>query len=126
MCREPGRHSTLDKGHEEGFYQEYTEYDAAAEKKWFKANSAEALTRLKDKLVAMSDWKGEDIHHAIENTAAEMEVGMGKVGMPVRIAVTGLGQSPEIGIVMQLIGKERCIARIEKTIDYLNTKFANQ
>ncbi|MEE1285602.1 MAG: glutamate--tRNA ligase [Ruminobacter sp.] len=108
------------------FYQEYTEYDAAAEKKWFKANSAEALTRVKDKLVAMSDWKGEDIHHAIENTAAEMEVGMGKVGMPVRIAVTGLGQSPEIGIVMQLIGKERCIARIEKTIDYLNTKFANQ
>jgi glutamyl-tRNA synthetase len=108
------------------FYQEYTEYDAAAEKKWFKANSAEALTKVKDKLVAMTDWKGEDIHQAIESTAAEMEVGMGKVGMPVRIAVTGLGQSPEIGIVMQLIGKDRCISRIENTIDYLNKKFANQ
>ena len=108
------------------FYQEYTEYDAAAEKKWFKANSAEALIKVKDKLVAMTDWKGEDIHQAIESTAAEMEVGMGKVGMPVRIAVTGLGQSPEIGIVMQLIGKDRCISRIENTIDYLNKKFANQ
>ena len=48
-----------------------------------------------------------------------MQVGLGKVGMPLRLAVTGCGVSPEMGITMKLVGRERSIARIEKTIAYL-------
>ena len=108
------------------FYQEYNEYDPAAVKKWFKSNSEEALERVKQKLEQMSesDWVAEKLHAPVEQTSEEMAVGMGKVGMPLRIALTGLGQSPEIGIVMQLIGKERCLKRIDKTIAYLKEKFA--
>ena len=39
---------------------------------------------------------------------------------------TGLGVSPEMGITMELVGRERCIARIEKTIKYLKEKAASQ
>jgi glutamyl-tRNA synthetase len=39
--------------------------------------------------------------------------------MPLRLAVTGCGVSPEMGITMKLVGRERSIARIEKTIAYL-------
>ncbi|XPE60241.1 hypothetical protein ACNKHT_15590 [Shigella flexneri] len=31
----------------------------------------------------------QNVHQAIQNTADELEIGMGKVGMPLRVAVTG-------------------------------------
>ncbi len=110
------------------FYQEYDKYDEAAEKKWFKANSEEALRRLLERFTKFTadEWVGEKLHHEVETVAAEMEVGMGKVGMPLRLAVTGRGQSPDIGVVMQLVGRERCLQRITKTIAYLQQKFANK
>lgn len=46
---------------------------------------------VRDKLAAITDWTAENVHHAIQATADELEVGMGKVGMPLRVAVTGAG-----------------------------------
>ena len=53
-----------------------------------------------------------------------MQVGLSKVGMPLRLAITGCGVSPEMGITMKLVGKERSISRIQKTITYLKAKKA--
>lgn len=53
------------------------------------------LEVVRDKLAAITDWTAENVHHAIQSTADELEVGMGKVGMPLRVAVTGAGQSPD-------------------------------
>ena len=44
---------------------------------------------------------------------------MGKVGMPLRVAVTGLGQSPSIDAVMKLVGKDRVLARLDKVLAQL-------
>jgi glutamyl-tRNA synthetase len=38
------------------------------------------LEVVRDKLAAISDWTAENVHHAIQATADELEVGMGKVG----------------------------------------------
>ena len=59
----------------------------------------------KTKLAALDSWTTEALHELIEATAAELGQGMGKVGMPLRVAVTGLGQSPAIDAVMALVGK---------------------
>jgi GTP pyrophosphokinase len=70
------------------------------------------------------EYLSENIHAKVEEVGALMELKLGKVGMPLRIAVTGRGQSPDIGITMQLIGKKRCLERIEKTIQFLKAKSA--
>ena len=44
---------------------------------------------------------------------------MGKVGMPLRVAVTGAGQSPSLEQTLFLIGKEKIIQRINKAIDFI-------
>ncbi|WP_294461579.1 glutamate--tRNA ligase [uncultured Ruminobacter sp.] len=102
------------------FYEEYSEYEPKAAKKWFKANSAEALERSLANLKNVTDWNDiESLETAFKSVAEDMQVGLGKVGMPLRLAVTGCGVSPEMGITMKLVGRERSIARIEKTIAYL-------
>lgn len=106
------------------FYEEYEDYEPKAAKKWFKDNSVEALERSLANLVNVTDWDVENIEKAFKSVAEDMQVGLGKVGMPLRLAITGCGVSPEMGITMKLVGKDRSIARIEKTITYLKAKKA--
>ncbi|MBK1755155.1 glutamate--tRNA ligase, partial [Escherichia coli] len=76
------------------FYEDFAEFDADAAKKHLRPVARQPLEVVRDKLAAITDWTAENVHHAIQATADELEVGMGKVGMPLRVAVTGAGQSP--------------------------------
>ncbi|HHF4806507.1 TPA: glutamate--tRNA ligase [Haemophilus influenzae] len=106
------------------FFEEFETFDEAAAKKHFKGNAAEALTKVKEKLTALSSWDLHSIHEAIEQTAAELEVGMGKVGMPLRVAVTGSGQSPSMDVTLVGIGRDRVLARIQRAIDFIHAQNA--
>ena len=74
---------------------------------------------VRDKLAALTEWTAENVHHAIQATADELEVGMGKVGMPLRVAVTGAGQSPALDVTVHAIGKSRSVARINKALGFI-------
>ena len=71
------------------FYEDFAEFDADAAKKHLRPVARQPLEVVRDKLAAITDWTAENVHHAIQATADELEVGMGKVGMPLRVAVTG-------------------------------------
>lgn len=73
------------------FYEDFAEFDADAAKKHLRPVARQPLEVVRDKLAAITDWTAENVHHAIQATADELEVGMGKVGMPLRVAVTGAG-----------------------------------
>lgn len=101
------------------FFEEYEAIDEAAAKKHLKAAAREPLMVIRDKLAALTSWEVEPLHQVIQSTADELGLGMGKVGMPLRVAVTGLGQSPSIDAVMQLVGRERVLARLDRVIAQL-------
>jgi glutamyl-tRNA synthetase (EC 6.1.1.17) len=82
------------------------------------------LEVVRDKLAAISDWNAENVHHAIQATADELEVGMGKVGMPLRVAVTGAGQSPALDVTVEAIGRSRSVARIEQALAWISAREA--
>ncbi|EOY8379178.1 glutamate--tRNA ligase, partial [Escherichia coli] len=68
------------------FYEDFAEFDADAAKKHLRPVARQPLEVVRDKLAAITDWTAENVHHAIQATADELEVGMGKVGMPLRVA----------------------------------------
>ncbi len=94
------------------FYEEFETYDEKAAAKNFKLEAMAPLAKLLEKLTALTDWTVEVIHDAMNQTATELEIGMGKVGMPFRLAVTGSGQSPSMDITAKLVGRERTLARV--------------
>lgn len=101
------------------FYEEFAEFDADAAKKHLRPVARQPLEVVRDKLSAISDWTAENVHHAIQATADELEVGMGKVGMPLRVAVTGAGQSPALDVTVHAIGKSRSVERINKALAFI-------
>jgi len=101
------------------FYEDFDEYDAKAAKKQFKPAAKEVLQLLKQNYESLEDWTAENIHKVVEDTVNKLEVGFGKVGQPLRLAVTGHGKSPGIDVTLELLGKEKTLARIDKAIGFI-------
>ncbi|ALB63594.1 Glutamyl-tRNA synthetase [Cronobacter condimenti 1330] len=108
------------------FYEDFSEFDADAAKKHLRPVARQPLEVVRDKLAALTDWTAENVHHAIQATADELEVGMGKVGMPLRVAVTGAGQSPGLDVTVHAIGKSRSIERINKALAFIAERESQQ
>jgi glutamyl-tRNA synthetase len=101
------------------FYQEYDDFDAKAAKKHLRPVAKEALVLVQTKLATLDDWNPETIHDAINQTAEELNVGMGKVGMPLRVAVTGAGNSPSLDVTLNLLKPVQIEQRINKALKYI-------
>ena len=104
------------------YFVEFDDYDARAAAKVLKATAKEPLQLLHDRLGQLQNWSTAEIHAVIEGITAELEVGMGKVGQPLRVAVTGGSFSPPIDQTVELLGKTRSINRIGRAIEFISAK----
>ncbi|MGB1263846.1 MAG: glutamate--tRNA ligase [Cognaticolwellia sp.] len=107
------------------FYEDFTELDAGAVKKHLRPVVKAPLLLVKEKLAALTDWSPAPIHAAINDTATELEVGMGKVGMPLRVAATGGGNSPSLDVTLALLDQQKVLARIDQAIVVVEERIAN-
>lgn len=107
------------------FYEDFTELDAGAVKKHLRPVVKAPLLLVKQKLADLTDWSPAPIHAAINDTATELEVGMGKVGMPLRVAATGSGNSPSLDITLALLDQQKVLARIDQAIAVVDERIAN-
>lgn len=52
----------------------------------------------------------------MEEVVSEMEIGFGKIGMPLRVALLGKMGGPGLDVVMAVIGKDETMLRIANAI----------
>lgn len=104
------------------FFEDFDEFDEKAAKKNFKAAALEPLQKLLQRFTAASTWNGEALHQTVLDVAEELELKLGKVAQPLRVAVTGAGMSPSIDVTLELIGRDRCLVRIAKAISFIEEK----
>ena len=98
------------------------EYDDKAVKKvLLKSNGLENLVIVRDKLAAMEDLSEQAIEDMLRGLAEEKQVGLGKVAQPLRVALCGTTISLPIFDSVQLLGKQKTLKRIDKTLK----KFSN-
>jgi glutamyl-tRNA synthetase len=99
------------------WYEPLREYDEAAVAKHLKTATAKpALEAARAQFDALSEWKVEAIHAAIEAAAAAIGEGMGKVAQPLRVALTGTQVSPSIDQTVYLAGRDEALRRIDAAI----------
>ncbi|MEO0617275.1 MAG: glutamate--tRNA ligase [Pseudomonadota bacterium] len=96
--------------------------DEKAAKKHLRPVVAEPLAALRDALAATEDWQPEALGGVVEGVAESLGLGMGKVGQPARVAVTGSGASPGLGDTLALVGKSRTLARLERALGYIEDR----
>ena len=104
------------------FYKDFDSYDEKAAKKNFTAGTEEVLARLHDEFSAIAEWEGEKLHQIVINLAEEMELNLGKVAQPLRVAVSGTSVSPAIDVTLSLLGQEKTLSRILRAINFIKTQ----
>ena len=93
-----------------------TSYDAKAVKKAFKGEPIPILNAFGAKLSAAEPHLPSSYHALMEEVVSEMEIGFGKIGMPLRVALLGKMGGPNIDVIMAVIGKDETMLRIANAI----------
>jgi len=106
------------------FYEDFSEFDADAAKKHLRPVALEPLRAVQANLAELANWDQAAIHQVINATAEQLAIGMGKIGMPLRVAVTGGGNSPALDLTLALIGKVRSLARLQQAIAWVEQRAA--
>ena len=95
--------------------ESYNEKDAA---KHLSAKAVPILAGLIEGLGAVGDWQAESIHAAVHAVAEKLALKLGDVAQPIRVAISGAAVSPPIDQTLQLLGRERTLARLKAAADY--------
>jgi glutamyl-tRNA synthetase len=61
-------------------------------------------------------WQAPDLAQAVKQTAAAAGLKMPQLAMPLRVVLLGLPQSPSIDAVLEVLGRERVLARMEAAL----------
>ena len=92
-------------------------FDDKAKNKFLNEKSHDMLVELKDGLTAMSDFTTKEIEKLFNSIIEKHEVKLGKLAQPVRVALTGGTQSPGIFEVIDVLGREKTIKRLERAVE---------
>lgn len=98
------------------WYRPLTEYDQAAVAKHLKAAATAPLAKARELLAALGEWTVDSVSTALHEVAAALELGMGKVAQPLRVAITGTQVSPDISQTVYLAGRDEALKRIDAAL----------
>ncbi|PIS31317.1 glutamate--tRNA ligase [Candidatus Saganbacteria bacterium CG08_land_8_20_14_0_20_45_16] len=102
------------------FFKEVKEYDPQGIEKHFKSeHSRQILETLKEKLTQLESFTKDKIEPVFKELAAELNVKLGIVIHPCRLALTGALESPPMYDVIEVLGKAKVIARLEQALSFI-------
>jgi len=102
------------------FFTDNFEYDPKGVEKYFKSEKAkEILETLKERLAEVEPFNKANIEPVFKDLAKEMEVKLGVVIHPCRLALTGTLQSPPMYDVVEILGKKKVEERILRALESL-------
>ncbi len=96
--------------------------DKAVKKVLLKNDGLAVLATVRDKLAAMEQFTARAIEDMLRRLAEEKQVGLGKVAQPLRVAICGTTISLPIFDSVEMLGKEKTLARIDKTMEIVQGK----
>lgn len=98
------------------YVSEDVEYNEKAKVKFLNENTLSYLIELKDALASISDFSASEIEKVFISIIKKHGIKLGNLAQPVRVAMTGKTESPGIFEVLEIIGKERTLKRLDKAI----------
>lgn len=101
------------------FFADPVCYDEEARKKNWKAESPKYVAAVLEALRSLEGFAAAAIEEAVRKTAEQLGVGPGKLIHPVRLATTGKSTGPGLFELMEVLGKETCVRRLERALQAL-------
>lgn len=104
------------------FFEPPTEYDQAVAAKRWTNDAVNVFTAFKKVVQEADAFDATTVKGLLDEAASSQGLGTGKVLQALRLALTGAGGGPDLMVIMEIIGKEEVIARIDRAIGTLTVK----
>ena len=105
------------KGWTHYFFNEDYPYEAEVVTKLnAKPENKALLQAAADTFASMTQWDETSLHDAMEKTAAAQSVKVGALMPLLRFALTGQNRGPGVTTILDLVGKDSSLRRIERTL----------
>ena len=95
------------------YFDDPKEFDEKAVRKTLKEGTPEIVESILLILKGIMEWESESLEDTLKKYMEEKELGFGKVMKPIRLAICGTVNGPSLFHILDLIGKETCIRRLE-------------
>lgn len=105
-------------------YEDFDVIDPKSAKKHLRPVILEPMRTVTARLAALGHWGKTAIHETIAEVASDFDLNLGKLGQPIRVAVTSGPVSPPIDVTLWLVGQERTVARLEHAIELIEARAA--
>jgi glutamyl-tRNA synthetase len=102
------------------FFVAPSTYDEKASKKALKEDTAELMQKVIEIVTATEDFTVENLQTKLKGWITDNNIGFGKVMMPLRLALVGALQGPDVFDIMFMIGKVETVKRVEGLVKTLN------
>ena len=91
-------------------------FDPKAEKKFLTQDSRPILSEIREGVASLTALEVEPLEKLFTRAAESRGVGLGKVAQPVRVALTGGTASPGMYDVVQILGREETLSRLDAAL----------
>ncbi len=98
------------------YFENPTSYDAKASKKQWKETTPALMQAVLTVVQNIEEFKSETIEAQIKEYITSNELSFGKVMQPLRLSIVGAMKGPHLFDIIEMIGKENTIQRIENAI----------
>jgi glutamyl-tRNA synthetase len=98
------------------FFEAPTEFDEKASKKNWKQDTSDIMHQLITVISTIEDFSSANTEKEIKEWITAKEIGFGKVMQPLRLSLVGALKGPHLFDIIEMIGKEETIKRIENAI----------
>ena len=108
------------------FFQDFDAYHEKAAKQHLRPVVLEPMRKVRAELAGLGEWNADSVHQVINGVADAMELKLGKVAQPIRVAVSGGPVSPPIDETLALLGRDKTLERIDSAIAFIEARVAAQ
>jgi glutamyl-tRNA synthetase len=103
-----------------GFYfTEDISYNPEGVAKHFIPENKPRLVAVRDAFAALENFDAANLETALKSTAAQLGLKVGALVHPTRLAVTGSNAGPSLYHLLEILGKEKVLARIDRALNLL-------
>src|SRR5690606_653352 len=93
--------------------------EKAVKKQWMKEGATERLEAIRAAFDGAPMWDASALQAALEGLAESGEEGIGAFIHPTRLALTGKSVGPGLYELAELLGKDTCLARLDRAIAHV-------
>jgi glutamyl-tRNA synthetase len=110
----------------EFFFKAEIEYDEEAVKKFLRPEVIDIFEELIEGFKGVKTVSAAEVESLFRGIAERREIKLLKVAQPVRVALTGRTVSPPLFEVVDILGKEQTINRLEKAIAFIRARLGGE